>query len=249
MLAINEGRPIAEIGLNDDFVGIIDGVEDTGNIINTQGIAQLHPLPDLENRFVEYIAGPSGSGKSTVASELANVFYEEYPKIPIFIFSRTDPTNDPAFEEILDAVTYIPLNENLVQQPLDITTNPFLKQGCLMIFDDVTTVHNDLVKREIEKLLADAMEVGRKLNCNMIITNHLVVPNEKKLARTILNELNMLTVFPRSGSTQQIRYALKTYFGLNNNQIEEILGLKSRWIRISKSYPMYVLYEYGAYIL
>jgi hypothetical protein len=93
------------------------------------------------------------------------------------------------------------------------------------------------------------MEVGRKLNCNMIITNHLVIPNEKKFARTLLNEINMISLFPKSGSSQQIKYALKTYWGMNNKQIDKILDLKSRWVIISKTYPQYVLYENGCFIL
>ena len=90
------------------------------------------------------------------------------------------------------------------------------------------------------------MKVGIKLNCNMIVTSHLVVPNEKKIARTVLNEMHSLTVFPEIGQCQQIKYALKTYFGMNNNQIDKILSTKSRWVRISKTYPQYVVHSGGA---
>lgn len=265
MLALNSGKPIAGFEKSNNWLGVVDPdrlppkkktrrkkIYDSDDESEDSGMTafastpKLIPLPDLESRFVEYIAGPSGSGKSTMASQLALEFHNNYPKIPIYIFSRTDPEDDEAFDD-LDAI-YIELNEKLVEQPIDITKQGF-ESGCLMIFDDVSTVHSDAIKKEVSKLITDAMEVGRKLNCNMIITNHLVIPNEKKLARTVLNELNMLTVFPKSGSSQQIRYALKTYFGLNNKQIDEIIAAKSRWVRICKSYPMYVLHEHGAYIL
>jgi hypothetical protein len=219
--------------------------ESIGTKFSSKG-QKLIPLPDFTQRFIEYIAGPSGSGKSTMAAEIAMQFRNLFPDHPIYIMSRTDPKKDPAFN-ILKPVSIV-IDESLVTDPFDITKE-ITEEGCLIIFDDVTTIHNDKIRKEVEKLMADAMEVGRKLNCNMIITNHLVVPNDKKFARTLLNELSMLTIFPKSGSSQQIRYALKTYFGLNNKQVEEILQLRSRWVRISKSYPQYVLYQEGAYVL
>ncbi len=224
-----------------------DSIEECSGIGTTyESSESLIPLPDLTQRFVEYVAGPSGSGKTTVAAQLAMQFKVIFPDHPIYVFSRTNPNDDPAFGKLKPIA--IAIDESLVSDPIDITQE-IVEEGCLLIFDDVTTIHNEKIKREVEKLMADAMEIGRKLNCNIIITNHLVVPNEKKIARTILNELTMLTVFPKSGSSQQIRYALKTYFGFNNKQVDELLKLKSRWVRISKSYPMYVLHEHGSYIL
>lgn len=207
---------------------------------------KLHPIPDLENRSIEYIAGPSGSGKSTIASELAMQFKNVFPNKPIYIFSRTDCRKDPAFAKLKPI--QIAVDESLIEDPIDITQE-ITEGGCMMIFDDCQTIHNDKIKKEVDKLMSDAMEVGRKLNCNMIITNHLINPNEKKLGRTIMNEMNMLTVFPKSGSAHQIRYALKTYWGMSNKQIDDVLAVKSRWLRISKTYPQYVLWENGAKIL
>jgi|SRR5580698_3772196 hypothetical protein len=206
----------------------------------------LVPIPDLSGRFVEYIAGPSGSGKSTIACKIAMQFRKIYPKKLIYILSRTEAKDDPAYVKLRPI--QIPIDEELIENPIDLTQE-ITEEGCLIIFDDCNTIHNDKIRKEVEKIMADGMEIGRKLNCNMIITSHLVIPNEKKFARTVLNELHVLTVFPKSGSSQQIRYALKQYFGLDNTQIDKILKLKSRWVRISKSYPQYVLYDHGAYIL
>lgn len=205
---------------------------------------QLIPIPNLESRSVDYVAGPSGSGKSTITSMMASEFKNIYPNKPIYIFSRTDARDDPAYKKLKPRQVNL---DSLLEIPFDVTTE--IPGGCLMIFDDCQTIQKKELKVEIDKLMEDCMEVGRKLGCWMIISNHLVIPNEKKLARTIMNEMHSLTVFPKSGSSQQIRYALKTYFGLNNKQIDDILSLKSRWVKISKSYPMYVVHSGGAYIL
>jgi len=206
---------------------------------------KLIPLPKIDERSVDYIAGPSGSGKTTYASTLATAFKRIYPEKDFFIFSRTDCRNDPAFSKIKPI--QITINESLFENPIDITKE--LNQGCLVLFDDCNTIQDDKQKKAIDKLMADIMEVGRKLKIWIIITNHLVIPNEKKIARTIMNEMQSLTVFPKSGSSQQIKYCLKQYYGLSNKQIEGILNLPSRWVTILKNYPMCVLCEKGAFIL
>ena len=92
------------------------------------------------------------------------------------------------------------------------------------------------------------MECGRKLQINIILTNHLKHTREKKFARIVMNELQYLTVFVKTGS-QQIKYVLKTHFGLSQQQVNTILNLNSRWVTIVKIYPMLVIYEDGVYIL
>ena len=202
----------------------------------------LIPVPNLE-REIPYIAGPSGSGKSTYAARYIEKFKKQFPDKEVYVFSRLD--KDPALDHLKP--NRIKIDETLVENPIDITEE--IKGGALLLFDDVNTIQDDKVKKVIDKLMADIMEVGRKLDIYIVITNHLVIPNEKKIARTIMNEMQSMTIFPKSGSAQQIRYALKTYFGLNNKQIDQILNINSRWVTIYKSYPQTIMYENGAYIL
>jgi hypothetical protein len=216
-----------------------------GDFFEVFNKSTLLPIPSVDERSVDYIAGPSGSGKSTYAAKLATSFKKIYPEKDFFVFSRTDARRDPAFAKLKPI--QITIDDSIVDNPVDITNE--LSGGCLILFDDCNTIQNDAQKKAIDKLMADIMEVGRKLNIWIIITNHLVIPNEKKVARTILNEMQSLTVFPKSGSLQQIRYCLKTYYGLNNKQINEITHVPSRWVTIYKNYPMCVLHEKGAYIL
>lgn len=216
---------------------------DVGTKYVTDG--RMEPLMNPEERSVNFVAGPSGSGKSTHAAKLIENYKKIFPHAELIIFSRTDAKNDPAYKHIHGH--QVEINDKLLENPIDIEKE--LVPDCILLFDDVNTIQNDKHKKEIDKLMSDAMEVGRKLRVNMVMTNHLLIPNEKKFARTLLNELQTLTFFPKSGSTHQIRYVLKTYFGLNNKQIEKILKLPSRWVTISKNYPMYVLCEKQAYLL
>lgn len=225
----------------DDEV-ILDKYFDDKFKINNGEIIQL---PGIDERSVNYIAGPSGSGKSTYAAGLAKIFKKLFPKKDFIVFSRADVKNDPVFKKLKPM--QIPIDEDIIDDPIDITKE--LTEGCMVLFDDCNTVQNDKHKKAVDKLMCDIMEIGRKLNIWIIITNHLVIPNEKKLARTICNEMQHLTVFPKSGSSQQIKYCLKQYYGLDNKQIDQILNLPSRWVTISKNYPMCVLHEKGVFLI
>lgn len=275
MLSFTKGRPIAKVvggRHNNKILGIVtDNIKqcckkcskkcekrpccggcnmcfdkrgDIGDMLILKD-GKLDPLLNIEERSVNYIAGPSGSGKSTYAANLMNNYKKIFPQKDIFIFSRADINSDPALKHL--GAAQILVDENLIKNPIDITKE--LTGGSLLLFDDCNTIQDDKIKKAVIKLMDDIMEVGRKLDITIIITNHLVIPNERKSARTILNEAQYMTVFPKSGSSQQIHYCLKTYFGLPKKKIEEILSLPSRWITLIKNYPQTCIFENGAFLL
>jgi dynein-related subfamily AAA family protein len=253
MLSLSKGTPIAKDGrdiiyiYDPDQEANSDSDSDSGDDLDTDYEAKqkIEPLIDIDNRDVIYIAGPAGSGKSTMAVNFVKNFLKIYPSYPFYLFSRTHHSTDPVFSGM--RVNQVMIDESLIKDPIDITKE--LTDGCIVLFDDVNTVQNDKVKKAVNKLLDDILECGRRIRIWCLVTNHLVIPNERKEARTILNEMKKLVVFPKSGSSQQITYALKTYFGLGKHQIAEILQHQSRWVLISKQYPMYVMHDKGIYIL
>ncbi len=139
------------------------------------------------------------------------------------------------------------IDEGILINPIDITQE--LTGGCLVLFDDCATIQTDKLRKAIDNLVIDILEVGRKLDITTIITSHLLIGNERKVARVILNECQKWVLFPRSGSVGQAKYALKEHIGLTTKQIERIMGLKQRSVTINKEYPLYVLTEKLAYII
>jgi len=219
-----------------------DGVEE---MICTDESTIMPKIDKCSERCIWYICGPSGSGKSTYAAQLIKDFSKEYPKSTIYIISRTDYKNDPAYKNL--KMIQVPATEALLEHRIDIEKD--IRPDSLMVFDDFNTIPDKLVREYIQHLICDIMETGRKLRINCILTNHLIIPNEKSFARTLLNEIQNLTVFPKSGSSHAINYVLKTYFGMSRKEIKEILKLKSRWVSINRTYPMNVIYNKGVYII
>lgn len=241
-----EGRPILKCGKTIISVVNTQAKDDSDkHLIGKNPICE--PLPDLTSeRFVEYIAGPSGSGKSTLAALLAKQYRKAYPKRDIYIFSRTTAINDPAFKGL--KMMQVDICDDLLTSPIDIQ-NDIPPEGCLMIYDDIATINNDQLRKQVEKLICDCLEVGRKLKISLIITSHLIVPNDRNFSRVLLNEINIITIFPQSGTVAQIRQALNKYFGLTNAQIDDLIKIPSRWVRVSRTSPMYVAFQTGAFLL
>lgn len=249
MLNIKSGLSISVIsgGYNDGRIIYIDQNKNDGDDmieLDDRDESFMIPLMNFKDRGVYYIAGPSGSGKSTYAAKLINYYMGVFPNAELYLFSRTNYKNDPAFKGM--KINQININ-NLLEDPIDIEKE-FKDSRTVLFFDDCNTIQDDRIKQYLEKLMADVMEIGRKLQINIIITNHLIIPNERKFARTIMNEIQYLTVFPK-GSYQQISHVLKTYFGLSKRQINYIYNLPTRWVTIHKNYPMFVVYEKGAFTL
>ena len=249
MLNTSKGKPIAIIdgGHNDGRLICIDeNSKDGYEEIDLTEESKLRPLLDFQSeRNVVYICGPAGSGKTYLAASLIRDYLKIHPDSEFYFFSRTEGKYDPALKGL--KINQIKIDESLLENPIDIEKE--VGDRSIIFFDDCGTIQNDQLKKYVEKLMMDIMEIGRRLKINIIITNHLVNPDSRAFGRCVLNELHYLCFFPRSGSSYQISYCLKNYFGLAKKQITQILSLPSRCVTVSKKYPNYVLHDKGVYIL
>jgi hypothetical protein len=199
----------------------------------------IQVLPNINKRECLYIAGPSGSGKSTYASAYMEMYKLMYPKRKLYIFSRVEK------DETLDKLKpiRIKLDEELKNDPI----NPEeLKCSCVL-FDDIDTIREKDIAKAVKDLRTDLLETGRHEDVNVISTSHQIT--NYKDTRVLLNEATAITFFPSSGSTYHITRFLKMYCGLDKRNIERALRLPSRWVTIYKTYPQYVVYEKGVYLI
>ncbi len=196
-------------------------------------------LPNTHTRDAVMIAGPSGSGKSTYCKHYIKEYRKIYKKNEAYMFSRVD--SDPSLRE-KDIKRFI-IDEGLITDPIQTKD----LDNSLVIFDDIDTIPDKRVTEKVRQLRDDILETGRHNNIYTISTSHQLM--NYKTTRTLLNESTSVTFFPKSGSSYHIKRFLREYCGLSSKKIIEILNLPSRWVTVSKIYPMFILYETGIELL
>jgi hypothetical protein len=201
---------------------------------------RIFPACDKTKRDVFYVAGSSGSGKSTFVAQYIYDYKKMFPRNKVYVFSRLN--EDPVFDDL--NVVRVPITDDIEDIDLEIDL-----RDSLIVFDDIDTIQDKQVREMVYHVLNDALEAGRKLGIYICSTSHLINGNDRKNCRTILNECTSITVFPRSGCTHQISYALKNYFGISNQTLEKIMNLPSRWVTIFKNYPTTVMHEKGVFLV
>lgn len=206
-------------------------------------------LPNQKVRIL-YVAGPSGSGKSTYAASYIKKYIKLYipkwfdadfdktgPGPKFYLFSRID--NDAVLDALLPI--RVKVDASIIANPFDIKE---IEPNSICLFDDIDCITNPKVQLIVNNLKEQIMDLGRHSKIQCVITSHLINGKDRNATRTTLNELNSLTIFPKSGSAYQIKYALKQYFGLSPSQIGKIMAIDSRWVTLIKSYPQVCLSEH-----
>lgn len=247
MFSFDKGKKIAKIvgGPNDGEVLHLQELDNKTPIrkkidhVILDEKEKFEIIPDSNFSQVVYCCGPRGSGKTTFCLEYISNYLKINKGKGFYLFSRTKYESDPAYKKMKLKPIQIQIDESLVDSPIDIEEE--IKDSCIIFFDDCGTVNNDKVKKELLKLMEDIIEVGRKMKITIVISNHLINPNEKHFARCIMNEMTILCVFPRCGSSYQISYCLQKYFDYSKTQIKEYLKTKSRWLCFYKDYPKIVI--------
>lgn len=213
------------------------------NELTTKGRIQI--VPSKLSR-IHYITGKAGAGKSTFAGKYVSEYSEFEPDGEIYYLSKKKFDDDPAYN-VHDFTPCIIDPDVLLDGDVDIVEDVDKNKTTMFIFDDISTFDNQKLKA-IYHLIEEICELGRASGVMATITNHLVIPNEKKYGRMIMNELQAWS-FPVRGNVNQVRYALKTYFGMTDKQITNVLNTKSRFITIINEYPGIIVEEHKIYIL
>ena len=201
------------------------------------GKIQVLPRKDIVEKL--YISGVSGSGKSTYTGKYLQEFVKSFPDDDVFIFSSV-PEDKPL--DKVDPVR-IPIDEELLEDPLSIEDF----RDSITVFDDTDTIKNKLYRNVVNDIKAEMIEIGRHYKARCIITSHII--SNYRQTRQILNEATSVTFFPKSGGVYHIKNFLKTYCGLDKNQISNVLKLPSRWVTIYRTYPSYIVWEKGICLL
>lgn len=197
---------------------------------------------------ISYVYGPNRSGKTYYSANYAKLWSEIFIDWPIYLFSRRE--KDKVLDDI-QSLRRVEIDERLVTEPLSMTDF----ENSLVIFDDIDTIVDKKICLAIQKLRDDIMETGRQKMIYVINTSHLAM--NWKPTRTVLNEANSYTLFPRKGNYEHNFKILRDKMGLKTKVIRDIiekpdgLAYKGRWgwVTVYRDSPQYLIYENGVRLL
>jgi hypothetical protein len=206
--------------------------------LDDDGIFELLPSCDPKKREVWYIAGQSGSGKSWVAKQLAHYYHKINPERGIYLVSKLKE------DATLDALKF--LKRVNIQSFVDDYPDLEEFKDCMVIFDDYDTLTGQ-DEKVISKIVDDLAIMGRHTNTTMLCLSHYLT-NYKK-TRLLLNEATHVVVYPLSTSYHALRYLLKNYIGVDEEDLKRQRKLGSRWLMYSKGFPQYMVSQKNAELL
>lgn len=230
--------------LKGDILHVTDKTEelkDHFNTYNCKDKESIQQIPDKQKeRQILYITGASGSGKSYYTFLYCEHYRKQYPKNPIYLISSI---NDDSSIDKIKGLKRFNLNPKFIETPIGVEDF----KNSMVIFDDTDCITNKILRTKINGILGSILETGRHFNTSCVYTSH--VANAGLDTKKILNESHSITIFPASLGGRALKYLLDNYLGFDKEQIKKIKKIKSRWITITKTYPMAVLYEKGAYLV
>ena len=212
--------------------------EDKSVELDDAGMFELLPSPEKKKREVWYIAGQSGSGKSYIAKGLADMYHKLFPERGIYLVSKLEK------DETLDELKFL----KRVNLKSFVDDYPDLEEfkDCMVIWDDYDTLTGD-TQKVVEKLIDDLAIMGRHTNTTMLCLSHYLT-NYKK-TRLLLNEATHIVVYPLSTSYHALRYLLKNYVGVDEEDLKRQRRLGSRWLCYTKGFPQCMISQKNAELL
>lgn len=218
---------------------------DLGEEITIKDGGTIEFTPLFDQRDVIFLGAQSGSGKSTLIRKYTDIYHKIEPRNPILLFSSK--TDEPLFKT--NYIKQFNVSAIDIDQDYDLVNNPMFKNGGLVIFDDTNTIPNKKIRDKIAYIMHHLLEVGRAKKIYLAISYHMLNPNERRDSRVLWNESRGVVLFPHNNERAE-EYALKEYLGFDNDTINKIMTLPTRWVMIRKipPYPKVVIWERGVFI-
>jgi hypothetical protein len=203
---------------------------------------------DTANNRVAYIFGPAGAGKSTAAKLLVDSWKQKHKKNTVYIFSRFSADSDDSLKiKNADYFSEKDMLEHIAEKGAAIKCDN-LETPCLVLADDYDSFSPKAYAACAESI-RDFLENGRKFGVSLIITSHLAVDKARPLLRTVWNEAHLIGLFPAATQGRAGKYALDAYVGLDKEQINKLLKLRSRCVWIRKPFPQAIASQHEIYLL
>jgi hypothetical protein len=219
--------------------------KEDNHIIDLPYGSMFNVIPSIDSsaRQIFYISGASGSGKSYFCKGICESYQKLHPDRDIYLISKLSS------DETLDSMKKPAQRLNIESF---LTDPPKLEEfeNSMIIFDDYDTLdqskkHN--LYGAVLNLIDDVCIQGRHYNISCCIISHYNTLGLK--TRLLLTESMFYVVYPQNTSYHALKYLLKTYAGMDEDEIKTLKKLGSRWVCIHKNYPQYLISQNQAKIL
>lgn len=203
------------------------------------------PTTHEDKRFVGYLAGASGSGKSYLARQIADNYCRMFPDRPVYLLSKLEEDDTIDSMEVAKPIR-LDYKRWVEEGPPDINS----LSNSLVIADDYDTIEGAEGKI-IENWLNDIAIMGRKHtdnqgNVSLLCLTHYLT--NFKRTRLLLNEASFYAVYPTATSAHALRYLLKNYMGLEDEQVKRLRRM-GRFVICHKQYPQFLLSAHECMLL
>ena len=199
--------------------------------------ASLFPVVDDES-FRIFVSGLSGSGKSFFIAEFIKNNKPKIKDAGIFLFSPVE--NDKSLSKIKNLI-HINIDDIEREMKGAEFTVDDIPEGSYVIFDDVESFPKHTAKKYLE-FRDICLERGRHRKISTVTVSHNAMNSHTTKAS--IRESQYWVLFPKFNS-RDTKNILKTYGGLEKNQIDEICGMKTRWVFYRKAIPKYAVGEHS----
>ena len=222
--------------------------------------------PNKKTRECILVNGKNGSGKSYWVGRYAEKWQKFFPKSPIWLLSNKPLSDEPEFSK-LKKIKQIPITKNNLEEIIgDYNPKETLKRNnknsddeseeldkgndvqqpyqyfkshktneSLVIFDDW---EGGSLEKMIHVIIDSILEVGRSSRIYCIIITHELCAGKK--GKMILAEVNGMCLFGEGISNYTLKYCLKNYTKMNENQIAKVVASNSPWVFVH-NVPNYVI--------
>lgn len=209
--------------------------------VMTDHTKELLPVMKRQEGYANriFMAGGTLSGKSFLSGKMARSYQKQEPKNKIVLITGLDGSD----KNYKGLKKFYPLNidEDILDDPIELEE---LKNS-LTIFDDCHFTDKEISK-EIEALQSRVIKAGRHQDIACIVCKQLLMDGHA--TKDILNNCFQVVAFPHSAGRGQFGAWLKRYMQLDQNLIQKILNLPSRWILVNRTAPVYVLHSNGLFL-
>lgn len=239
-LAFNQEGETAYYIDHDSADGLFDIDEDKRVAYSRSG--QWYPNV-FDGRLSILIAGNPGAGKSYLATQLINMFPDDYE---VLLFTALEE-EDGNFSHLKNKLYKIRMEpENL--QRLSLTE---IRKNCkcpILLFDDIDKIRDKRVEKQTFALLEDALANGRGHkhhdgvgDIHTIVTSHAL--NDYRKTKYTLENSDYVALFPGSTTYRQFE-TMCNKLGLTSEMCKGLYERGKRGVRsiiIRKIAPMYII--------